>query len=148
MWAVSAAVDILISASLLAMLWTRRHNVFKDTTQILNRLSILIVNTGLWTSLITVLTLIGLQVVILEEQDIYAALSFITCPLYCNTLLANLNIRDYIRHGGRPQDATTIRTERVSFVQFDSFRSCQTSNPLETNDQWDPSKVEVSNVIA
>ncbi|KAK0233917.1 hypothetical protein IW262DRAFT_1290838 [Armillaria fumosa] len=58
-WAVGAIVDILISASLLSILWIRRRDTFKSTTQILHRLSIVIVNTGLWTSVVTLLTLVG-----------------------------------------------------------------------------------------
>ncbi|KAK0217613.1 hypothetical protein EDD85DRAFT_1029368 [Armillaria nabsnona] len=71
----------------------RMLNAYYSTTQILHSLSIVIVNTGLWTSLIILLSLVG------EAQDVYAALSFTTSPLYCNTLLANLNTRDYVQKG-------------------------------------------------
>ncbi|KAK0466155.1 uncharacterized protein EV420DRAFT_1636753 [Desarmillaria tabescens] len=129
-WAISAAVDILISASLLSILWIGRKDALRSTTQILHRLSILIVNTGLWTSLVTLLTLLGL--VIWEEQDIYAALSFITCPLYCNTLLANLNTRDYIRQGIFPSNKGAGTT---SVLQLDTHTTSRCES-IPLNDQF------------
>lgn len=38
-----------------------------------------------------------LQMVAWPQIQIYVSLYFILCPLYCNTLLANLNARAYIR---------------------------------------------------
>ncbi|KAK0209105.1 hypothetical protein DFS33DRAFT_1272170 [Desarmillaria ectypa] len=115
-----------------------RKNTLKSTTQILHRLSILIVNTGLWTSLVTLLTLLGL--VIWEEQDIYAALSFITCPLYCNTLLANLNTRDIIRQGLFPSNDGA---ETTSFLQLDTHRNRrELVQSIPPNDQFASRKFE------
>lgn len=134
-WAVSATVDILISASLLSILWIGRRDTFKSTTQILHRLSIVIVNTGLWTSVVTLLTLVGL--VVWEVQDVYAALSFITCPLYCNTLLANLNTRDYVNKGLFPNKNGT---EMTSVFLFESHTRNQ-PDLIPLNDQFTSSKI-------
>ncbi|PBK76500.1 hypothetical protein ARMSODRAFT_228287 [Armillaria solidipes] len=135
-WAVSATVDILISASLLSILWIGRRDTFKSTTQILHRLSIVIVNTGLWTSVVILTTLVGL--VVWEAQDVYAALSFITCPLYCNTLLANLNTRDYIQKGLFPNNNGT---EATSVLLFETHTRTQRDVSIPLNDQFTSPKI-------
>ncbi|KAK0481427.1 hypothetical protein IW261DRAFT_1073118 [Armillaria novae-zelandiae] len=129
-WGVSATVDILISASLLSILWAGRRDTFKSTTQVLHRLSIVIVNTGLWTSVVTLLTLVGL--VVWEAQDVYAALSFITCPLYCNTVLANLNTRDYVKRGLFPNES---EAETASVFLFETHTGNQ-RNLIPLNDRF------------
>ncbi|KAJ6498103.1 hypothetical protein C8R47DRAFT_1112826 [Mycena vitilis] len=96
LWGVGAAQDILISAVLLWMLWTSRGGpYFHSTDQMLARLSVLVVNTGVWTALVALFIIITM--VAWPTVQIYVSLYFILCPLYCNTLLANLNARQFIR---------------------------------------------------
>ncbi|SJL15707.1 uncharacterized protein ARMOST_19211 [Armillaria ostoyae] len=135
-WAVSAIVDILISASLLSILWIGRRDTFKSTTQILHRLSIVIVNTGLWTSAIVLIALVGL--VVWEVQDVYAAFSFIACPLYCNTLLANLNTRGYIQKGFFPNNNGI---EATSVLLLETHTRTQRDVSIPLNDQFTSRKI-------
>ncbi|KAK7042609.1 hypothetical protein R3P38DRAFT_2891405 [Favolaschia claudopus] len=97
MWGVGAAEDVLISAALMWMLWRSREDrvFFRSTDQMLSRLSVLVVNTGLWTALVALFVIITM--VVWPTVQIYVSLYFVLCPLYCNTLLANLNAREYVR---------------------------------------------------
>ncbi|KAJ6620260.1 hypothetical protein B0H10DRAFT_2022003 [Mycena sp. CBHHK59/15] len=96
LWGVGAAQDVLISAVLLWMLWTSRGGqYFQSTDQMLARLSVLVVNTGLWTALVALFIIITM--VVWPAIQIYVSLYFVLCPLYCNTLLANLNAREFVR---------------------------------------------------
>lgn len=82
------------------------------TEKLLLRLSIVIINTGLWTALVALFIILTAshsflacsmqlspppQLVIWPQIQIYVSLYFILCPLYCNTLLANFNSREYVR---------------------------------------------------
>ncbi|KAJ6569448.1 hypothetical protein B0H19DRAFT_1135515 [Mycena capillaripes] len=96
MWGVGAAQDVLISAVLLWMLWTSRGGpYFASTNQMLARLAVLVINTGIWTALVALFIIITM--VVWPTIQIYVSLYFVLCPLYCNTLLANLNAREYVR---------------------------------------------------
>ncbi|KAJ6498095.1 hypothetical protein C8R47DRAFT_1317885 [Mycena vitilis] len=96
LWGVGAAQDILISVVLLWMLWTSRGGAyFQSTDKMLARLSVVVVNTGVWTALVALFIIVTM--VVWPTIQIYVSLYFVLCPLYCNTLLANLNARQFIR---------------------------------------------------
>jgi len=97
MWGVGAAEDVLISVALVWMLWTSRgdQKFFQSTDQMLARLSVLVINTGLWPALVALFVIITM--VVWPTIQIYVSLYFVLCPLYCNTLLANLNAREFVR---------------------------------------------------
>ncbi|KAF7357610.1 hypothetical protein MSAN_01357400 [Mycena sanguinolenta] len=112
LWGVGAAQDVLLSAALLWMLFTSRGgSYFQSTDQMLARLSVLVVNTGLWTALVALFIIITASLLAFHQLEyepfrqmvqwptiqIYVSLYFVLCPLYCNTLLANLNARKFIR---------------------------------------------------
>ncbi|KAM5542340.1 hypothetical protein V8D89_003799 [Ganoderma adspersum] len=95
-WGVQAAEDVLISLTLIFLLWQRRiSDGFRSTDRILYRLTVFIINTGVWTALCALFTIITLAAY--PNVQIYVSLNFVVCPLYCNTLLANLNARGFIR---------------------------------------------------
>ncbi|KAH7924103.1 hypothetical protein BV22DRAFT_533563 [Leucogyrophana mollusca] len=91
----AAGIDILISASLVYLLYVRWENVLPRSKNILRKLLILSINTGSWTALFAIFTLI--TILVYKNTLIYAALYYPLCPLYCNTVLANLNARTLIR---------------------------------------------------
>ncbi|KAH0836833.1 hypothetical protein J3R83DRAFT_8610 [Lanmaoa asiatica] len=66
-----------------------------STDHILQRLVFFAVNTGIWTATFALLTVILLHLFPLNL--LYAVFGIPLCSVYCNTLLANLNARAYIR---------------------------------------------------
>ncbi|THU91396.1 hypothetical protein K435DRAFT_968222 [Dendrothele bispora CBS 962.96] len=99
-WSIAAGCDILITFSLLGYLWKSRNQPltlsgFHSSKKTLDRMTVLTINTGVWTAIVSLLTMILL--VALPEDPAFTAVSFLMGPLYCNTLLANLNSRGYLR---------------------------------------------------
>ncbi|KAI0315344.1 hypothetical protein OF83DRAFT_1132460, partial [Amylostereum chailletii] len=120
-WGVGAAQDVLIAATLLFVLWRARIvDDLRGSNQMLNRLSIFVVNTGLWTAACAVAIIVALSVN--PVSQLYVALFFVLCPLYCNTLLANLNGRGFIRGS----DSVTVRGG-MALSRSLAFRSEQQS---------------------
>jgi len=95
--ALAAAVDVLIAIGLTYLLVRTRTAVsgFASTAHILQRLTIFAVNTGIWTAMFAVLAVILLHV--FPSNLLYVVFGIPLSSLYCNTLLANLNARAYIR---------------------------------------------------
>jgi len=84
----------------IAMLWflKRENNAhFKRTQAMINRLVVLTINTGLAPALCTFLLLVLLA----AEPNYFSSVFFVflVSPLYCNSALANLNSRSYVRGG-------------------------------------------------
>ncbi|KAH0836835.1 hypothetical protein J3R83DRAFT_8619 [Lanmaoa asiatica] len=87
---------VMIAMALTFLLVRQRATTgFANTGHILQRLAVFAVNTGIWTALFALLTLILLYVS--PSNLLYALFGIPICPIYCNTLLANLNAREYIR---------------------------------------------------
>jgi len=133
-WSTSAAIDILIAASLLYYVRKLKTAIsgFQSTGKILDRAAVLTVNTGAWTALCSLFTIITISA--FPTSPAFTAVAFLICPLYCNTLLANLNSRGYIR-GGDFNDPVGYRY-RTSFDGSFGFargsgatRSTQTPRP-------------------
>ncbi|PIL37556.1 hypothetical protein GSI_01250 [Ganoderma sinense ZZ0214-1] len=107
-WGVQAAEDVLISLTLIFLLWQRRiSDGFKSTDKILHRLTVFVINTGVWTALCALFTIITLAAY--PNVQIYVSLNFVVCPLYCNTLLANLNARGFIRGDNYTEPSANTR---------------------------------------
>ncbi|KAH0836829.1 hypothetical protein J3R83DRAFT_8605, partial [Lanmaoa asiatica] len=93
---VGAGVDVLIAICLTFLLVRKRTSTgFISTVHILQRLVLFAVNTGIWTATFALLTVILLHLFPLNL--LYAVFGIPLCSVYCNTLLANLNARAYIR---------------------------------------------------
>jgi len=95
----AAAVDILIAITMtFLLLRTRSKAGISNTAHILQRLTVFAVNTGIWTATFAIMAVIFLRV--FPPAALYYVLFGIPLSsLYCNTLLANLNARAYIRSG-------------------------------------------------
>ena len=61
-WALSAATDVLIAISLLFFIWklraTNTDRVHKSTNKILERIVVLTINTGVWTAICSLFSII------------------------------------------------------------------------------------------
>lgn len=93
--AVSAFVDVLIATWMSVLLQKKRHMVFRRTDRLLYRLTIMTINTGLWTAMLAVVdfSLLAWR----PTNLVFAAFEYPLGALYFNTLLANLNARKYMR---------------------------------------------------
>jgi len=75
----------------------------------LARTAVLVVNTGVCTAVAAVLVIILL--IAWPDLEIFTVPYAVICPLYCNTILANLNSRNYLR----TQDTTvSMQLARIS----------------------------------
>ncbi|KIJ64706.1 hypothetical protein HYDPIDRAFT_111276 [Hydnomerulius pinastri MD-312] len=97
----AAAVDIVIALAMCTLLATGRTGCNKHTDRMLLRLIVVSVNTGLWTAVFGLLTVVLL--VTLPKDLVYLGVFLPLCTLYCNTVLANLNVREYVRGGNGPE---------------------------------------------
>ncbi|KAG1738855.1 uncharacterized protein EDB91DRAFT_1136793, partial [Suillus paluster] len=90
--AVSLFIDIVTAIFLLALL--RRHKKqtqIRSTSKIIQRLMVLAVLNMVWTTAFAICDLVTF--VSLQEDSFYMLFDMPICSLYCNTLLANLNMR-------------------------------------------------------
>jgi len=92
--ALAAASDVLIAATLCTLLHRSRTGFHRSDTMI-NKLILFAVNTGCFTSLCAVASLIS--IVVAGGTFLYIAFFFCIGRLYSNSLLATLNARDMIR---------------------------------------------------
>jgi len=125
----AAAVDIAIAIIMIILLMMGRTGLYKNTDRMFVRLILTSVNTGLWTAVtgILVVALLLAQPENLIWTSPYVALS----SLYCNTMLANLNAREFIRTGV-PTAAYTLSSSRgieSSQVPMNRYRSTRKSGP-------------------
>ncbi|KAI0658604.1 hypothetical protein C8Q70DRAFT_917021 [Cubamyces menziesii] len=121
-WGVAAAEDVLISLTLIYLLFRGRGDTrFKSTDRLVYRLTVFAVNTGLWTSLCALFTIITMAAY--PNIQTYVSLYLVICPLYCNTLLANLNARGYIRGRDFTEASTGHMSGQNRGMVFASFRS-------------------------
>ncbi|KAF9230599.1 hypothetical protein BU15DRAFT_69060 [Melanogaster broomeanus] len=95
---IAAAVDIVIAIAMCTLLAMGRTGFSEKTDQMLLRLIVISLNTGLWTAILALLSII-LLVSLPSTETLYTGFYYPICSLYCNTLLANLNIRPYLRGG-------------------------------------------------
>ncbi|KAN0086245.1 hypothetical protein V8E55_007379 [Tylopilus felleus] len=104
--AVSAAADLTIAACLTILLIQRNGRALKSTRSLLQKLLVLTINTGIWTALFAVFCFVAM--VAFKRTLIYAAVYFPLCALYCNTVLANLNARDFLMECSAVTEGGTI----------------------------------------
>ncbi|KAK7453988.1 hypothetical protein VKT23_011500 [Stygiomarasmius scandens] len=98
-YAIAAAVDVLIAGFMIYLLWERRISnkgvKFNHSTRIIYRLTILSINSGLWTAIFAIGVLI---LSIVNEGGLqFSIFYFPLAHLYSNCLLANLTTRNYIK---------------------------------------------------
>ncbi|KAL1692191.1 hypothetical protein GGG16DRAFT_101917 [Schizophyllum commune] len=102
--------DIIMASFMTFFLYQEyRKGHYEGTSSMLRRLCIFSVNTGTWTAVFAIATLILYELRPLDNY--WAIFDFGVCGVYSNTLLANLNARNYARGD-----------ETVTFT-FDNSRS-------------------------
>ncbi|KAF8452281.1 hypothetical protein L210DRAFT_3518049 [Boletus edulis BED1] len=92
--ATAAVVDISITTGLICLLWRSRENARYRMRTVIQRLLIVSLSTGVWTALFAIFTVITMLA--FPDTQIYVGLYFPLCPLYCNTVLVNLNARQIL----------------------------------------------------
>ncbi|KAI9567067.1 hypothetical protein HD554DRAFT_2110190 [Boletus coccyginus] len=93
---VAAAVDVLNAVVSTSLLFRKRIATgLSSEAHAFQRLAVFAVNTGIWTAAFALLAAILLHL----SRFTFLSLVFGVplCSVYCNTLLANLNVRAYIR---------------------------------------------------
>ncbi|KAL4267424.1 DUF6534 domain-containing protein [Pleurotus pulmonarius] len=101
----AAAGDALIAASLVYLL-RRSRTGFKKSDTMISRLIVFTVNTGLFTSICAVMSLVS--IVLWGNTLIYVAFYFSLGRLYSNSLLATLNARQEIRNLADEMDSLSL----------------------------------------
>ncbi|KAF9492071.1 hypothetical protein BDN71DRAFT_1509759 [Pleurotus eryngii] len=128
-WGVSAVEDTLITLVLFYMLWKQRDGeLLRQTSQLLYRVMFIGINTGTWTALVALFALITMTV--WPNSMAFVSLNLVISPIYCNTLLANLNARDYIRgardsYGGTMTGTNTHMTPSFRITQQDGMETLE-----------------------
>jgi len=128
----AAAGDIVIAASLCILFHHSRAGRFETK---MNKLTLFALNTGLFTSVFAVGSLIVL--VVARDTFIYMAFFFCIGRLYTNSLLATLNSRKKISTG-----STAVRTASYDLAPFSTIEFSNTistasrglTNTSKTND--------------
>lgn len=141
-YALASAADILIAASLIAILHKARTGIEQSETMI-NKLILLIVNTGALTSLMEVALLIAMAAS--PKTLIYVAFDFTIVRFYTNSFLATLNARKYLTAKDDEKDDSIEPTHL--FVRSTAGSSVgdvppYSSKPIgiETSREWDGRK--------
>ncbi|KAG1732372.1 hypothetical protein EDB19DRAFT_1285753 [Suillus lakei] len=112
--AVSLFIDIAIAVFLFEIL--RRHKKqtrIRSTLKVIQQLMLLAVLNMLWTTAFAICDLVTF--VALHERIIYVLFDMPICSLYCNTLLANLNMRASL---GERQSAVEMDLTTFSAVEL------------------------------
>ncbi|KAG9315406.1 hypothetical protein JVU11DRAFT_4556 [Chiua virens] len=96
---VAAGMDVMIATCMTLLFARKRARAkFTNTVHVLRRLTVFSVNTGVWPASLALLTIILLHAF---PTNIINYLPYLPlCSVYCNTLLANLNVRAYIKGSG------------------------------------------------
>ncbi|KAK7018316.1 hypothetical protein R3P38DRAFT_3200682 [Favolaschia claudopus] len=96
-WAASAANDILISGTCVALLYSRRHQGQGSTVAMVDKLIAWTIETGVVTSIASIILLIFF--VKLPTTFAWLALFVVIPRLFSNSILASLNSRATLRSG-------------------------------------------------
>ncbi|KAK0450850.1 hypothetical protein EV421DRAFT_1189675 [Armillaria borealis] len=137
---VSAVVDLFIAITMCIFLWRRYLRIgimMKGTCSMIHRLILFSINTGTWTAVIAIVTVVMLMAY--PTNYLYVGLYFFLSPIYCNTVLASINMRPYIQsvngdgHISMPKKG--IQESGIHFPASVSrslhSRAPETSNELE-----------------
>jgi len=127
--AINTFLDVVFSIAMVYLL-TKENTLFVKHNGMVQRFVIVVVNTGLVTSIATLLTVIFLKAE--PVKLVYVFFDFLISPLYVNSVLANLNSREYIRG---PAGTTTSAME----LQFQS----QAAKTMPETPGEDPSNKSV-----
>ncbi|KAG9312723.1 hypothetical protein JVU11DRAFT_7150 [Chiua virens] len=114
----ATVIDMSITSGLIVLLWRSRGDAQFRMRTVIHRLLILSLSTGVWTSLFSILTVVTMLA--FPNTLIYVGLYFPLCPLYCNTVLVNLNARQVIEKLERrpTRESITLYRETDSTVRI------------------------------
>ncbi|KAI0741396.1 hypothetical protein C8Q80DRAFT_1273834 [Daedaleopsis nitida] len=98
--AITTATDVFLSGSLVVLL-TRSRTGISGSNRLINRLLLYTINTGLLTSMCSIMTLI--TVVIFPTDAIYVMFYYIGSRMYTISLLSTLNAREGLRSSAEQQ---------------------------------------------
>ncbi|KIK63375.1 hypothetical protein GYMLUDRAFT_41081 [Collybiopsis luxurians FD-317 M1] len=119
----ASAVDLTLSLVITLILHRRSSGTqISSTSSMLKKLIIISINNGLWTAIFAILDLI--LYVVYPTTALYLIFDYMMCSLYTNTLLANLNARDYVASNLVP----TVSLPGKSIPSHSS----QSQDPLES----------------
>ncbi|KAJ7756416.1 hypothetical protein DFH07DRAFT_820489 [Mycena maculata] len=100
---VNIFLDLFFVIAMVLLLSKEKH-AFSQTQSMIRRLTMMVINTGLITTISTILTIIfvGVQ----PATFTYAFFNILVSPLYGNSVMANLNSREYVRAARRDQNGS------------------------------------------
>jgi len=111
---IAAGTDIALAGCMIYLLRSER-SAFEVSNQLVSRLVLFSLNSGLWTAVVALATVVTLVMIPLPGL-IFPAVYTMLCPLYCNTVLANLNSRKFLQQSSR-----TASTPSHGNVAMDTF---------------------------
>jgi len=142
--AMAAATDVVLAGCMIFLLLSEKSD-FKSSNQLVGKLIMFTLNSGLWTALVATATVITILAIPLPGL-IFPALYTLLCPLYCNTVLANLNSRKFLQqstanasmpsHSNVPMETFSRSGERgpqrnVITIQVDTAKVTDTESLQE-----------------
>ena len=123
-WAFSRLREVFCCFACISLPYKRPHR----SVSIVNRLIAVVVSTGLITAIFGLLAIITVRVFLrntflfncfqlatLPNTLVYGAVTFVVCTLYCNSVLANLNARSFIRDGSGISHTSSPQVMREAF---------------------------------
>lgn len=114
--ATNFVLDFLI---VIAMVWLLRiegRSQYARTNNVINRLMILSINSGLVTMTAALIFIITLATS--PQTYVYIFFYYLTAPLYCNSVLANLNSREWLRRQAGQTESYNLRSRNLARVEF------------------------------
>jgi len=101
-----------------AMIWLlkKENSAFEKTNHMINRLIILVINTGLATTIVTSLLILFLS--IQPDSNTFVIFNVLVSPLYCNSVMANLNSREYLRGRLERRVAQSGNSQSISAIEL------------------------------
>ncbi|KIM67816.1 hypothetical protein SCLCIDRAFT_1209960 [Scleroderma citrinum Foug A] len=127
--ATTAVSDVMIAACLCFLLQKSRTG-FRRSDNMINKLIIFSINTGLMTSLFAIASLVSISV--RPDAFIYIAFYFCLGRMYCNSLLATLNARRIIR-GDSTDDDMSMSLQGVTKKTTTQSVIGTTQRPMPNN---------------
>ncbi|TFK73510.1 hypothetical protein BDN72DRAFT_834639 [Pluteus cervinus] len=105
------AVDVLIAIAMAYLLKRNGQSTFRSSKKLVFRLIMITINTGMWTAILALTTLI--TQVVLKNTLWFCLFEFPLSSLYVNTLLANLNARRFIKGTHHDSEWNTVQPSIV-----------------------------------
>ncbi|KAI0325571.1 hypothetical protein GY45DRAFT_218107 [Cubamyces sp. BRFM 1775] len=132
LWSCNILVDIAIMIGMVILLLRQRHSEYRRSHKLIGRLMVMVVNTGLCTTVVAILDLI--LVLVFPDGIQYCALEFPLGSLYVNALLANLNCREFVRKSEVDWDSLQLRTAPQEIRRLSHHAPKATSANSSTED--------------